>query len=67
VLGSAGRVAATLRRSGATMPEEELQTVAELMLRVSWTYLLNPRGGLDVTDEQSVRAYARQYLAPLVF
>ena len=67
VLGSAGRVAATLRRSGATMPDEELQTVAELMLRVSWTYLLNPRGGLDVTDERAVRAYARHYLAPLVY
>lgn len=66
VLGSAGRVAATLRRSGATMPAEELNTVAELMLRVSWTYLLNPRGGLDITDEGAVRDYARRYLAPLV-
>lgn len=66
VLGSAGRVAATLRRSGATMPDDELSTVAELMLRVSWTYLLNPRGGLDVTDERAVREYARRYLAPLV-
>jgi TetR/AcrR family transcriptional regulator len=66
VLGSAGRVAATLRRSGATMPDDELNTVAELMLRVSWTYLLNPRGGLDVTDEPAVREYARRYLAPLV-
>ena len=33
VLGSADRVAATLRRSGATMPDEELHIVAELMLR----------------------------------
>lgn len=66
VLGSAGRVAATLRRSGATMPADELNTVAELMLRVSWTYLLNPRGGLDITDEGAVRDYARRYLAPLV-
>ena len=37
------------------MPDDELNTVAELMLRVSWTYLLNPRGGLDVTDEVAVR------------
>ena len=48
------------------MPDDELNTVAELMLRVSWTYLLNPRGGLDVTDEVAVREYARRYLAPLV-
>ena len=67
VIGSAERVAGTLRRSGATMPDEELRTVAELMLRVAWTYLLNPRGGLDVTDEAAVRDYARRYLAPLVF
>jgi len=66
VLGSAERVASTLRRSGATMPDAELQTVAELMLRVAWTYLLNPQGGLDVTDEEAVRAHARRYLAPLV-
>ena len=66
VLGSAERVAGTLRRSGATMPDDELVTVAELMLRVAWTYLLNPRGGLDVTDEGAVRDYARRYLAPLV-
>ena len=67
VLGSAERVAGTLRRAGATMPDDELRTVAELMLRVAWTYLLNPRGGLDVTDENAVREYARRYLAPLVF
>jgi AcrR family transcriptional regulator len=67
VLGSADRVAATLRRAGATMPDDELHTVAELMLRLSWTFLLNPRGGLDVTDESAVRDYARRYLAPLVF
>jgi AcrR family transcriptional regulator len=66
VLGSADRVAATLRRAGATMPDGELLEVAELMLRLSWTYLLNPRGGLDVTDESAVRDYARRYLAPLV-
>jgi AcrR family transcriptional regulator len=66
VLGSAERVAATLRRAGATMPDEELRTVSELMLRLSWTFLLNPRGSLDVTDESAVRAYAGRYLAPLV-
>ena len=66
VLGSAERVAGTLRRAGAAMPDAELLTVAELMLRVAWTYLLNPRGGLDVNDEAAVRDYARRYLAPLV-
>jgi TetR/AcrR family transcriptional regulator len=66
VLHSAERVAATLRRAGATMPDDELRTVAELMLRVAWTFLLNPQGTLDVTDHGKVRDYARHYLAPLV-
>ncbi len=66
ILGSAHRVALTLRRSGADMPEAELDMVAELMLRLSWTYLLDSRGRLDVTDEVAVRAYASRYLAPLV-
>ena len=66
VLGSAERVAGTLRRAGAMMPDQDLLTVAELMLRVAWTFLLNPRGVLDVTDEDAVRAYARRYLAPMV-
>ena len=66
VLGSAERVAATLRRSGATMPDDELHVVAELMLRLAYTYLLNPRGNLDLSDEAAVRTYAARYLAPLV-
>jgi AcrR family transcriptional regulator len=66
VLGSAHRVADTLRRSGATMPDDELHVVAELMLRIAYTYLLNPHGTVDMTDPKAVRAYAEKYLAPLV-
>lgn len=66
VLGTADQVAKTLRRSGATMPDDELHVVAELMLRLAYTYLLNPRGNLDLTDDTAVRDYARRYLAPLV-
>jgi TetR/AcrR family transcriptional regulator len=67
VLGTADQVAKTLRRSGATMPDDELHVVAELMLRLAYTYLLNPHGNLDLTDDTAVRDYARRYLAPLVF
>lgn len=67
VIGSADRVARTLRRSGATMPERELHQVAELMLRLSYTYVLNPHGTVDMTDPVQVRAFAERYLAPLVF
>lgn len=66
ILGAADQVARTLRRSGATMPDEELHVVAELMLRIAYTYLLNPRGQVDMTDDATVRGYARRYLAPMV-
>jgi TetR/AcrR family transcriptional regulator len=67
VLGSAHRVAETLRRSGATMPNDELHVVAELMLRIAYTYMLNPHGAVDMTDDKAVRAYAAKYLASLVY
>ncbi|MGO4258518.1 TetR/AcrR family transcriptional regulator [Marmoricola sp. RAF53] len=66
VLGAADQVAQTLRRSGASMPDDELHVVAELMLRLAYTYMLNPHGALDLTDPAAVRDYARRYLAPLV-
>jgi len=67
VIALSDQVAATLRRSGATMPDDELHVVAELMMRVAYTYILNPGGHLDMTDDRVVRAYAKQYLAPLVY
>ena len=66
LLDSAHRVADTLRRSGATMPDDELHVVAELMLRIAYTYLLNPHGSVDLTDPAAVHGYAEKYLAPLV-
>lgn len=67
VIALSDQVASTLRRSGATMPDDELHVVAELMMRVAYTYILNPGGHLDMTDDQAVRSYAKQYLAPLVY
>jgi hypothetical protein len=66
MLAQGDRVARTLRRSGATLPDDELRMVAELMLRLATTYLLDPEGRLDLTDEQAVRDFAKRYLAQLV-
>ena len=66
ILGSAHRIAETLRRSGATMPDDELHVVAEMMLRVAYTYMLQPHGSVDMTDPKAAEDYARRYLAPLV-
>ena len=67
IIALSDQVAATLRRSGATMPDDELHVVAELMMRVAYTYILNPHGNVDMSDDAVVRAYAKQYLAPLVY
>jgi TetR/AcrR family transcriptional regulator len=66
ILVATERVAGTLRRSGATMPDEDLHEVAELLLRVAYSYLLNTSGTLDVTDPDAVRRWAERRLAPLV-
>lgn len=60
------RVARTLRRSGATMPDDELALTAELLLRIASTYFLDPMGHLDLDDEAAVRAFAARCLSPLV-
>jgi len=66
VLSQSDRIARTLRRSGATMPDAELVLAAEILLRLASTYLMNPEGHLDLTDEHAVRDYAKRYLSPLV-
>ena len=66
VLAHSQRVAATLRRSGARMPDDELHLVAELLLRLASTFLLDPTGRLDVDDPLAVRDYAKRFLSQLV-
>ncbi|WP_310961161.1 TetR/AcrR family transcriptional regulator [Nocardioides terrisoli] len=66
LLAQSDRVAHTLRRSGATMPDDELRMAAELLLRIATTYLLDPAGHLDLTDAHAVRDFAKRYLSPLV-
>ncbi|HEX7740636.1 MAG TPA: helix-turn-helix domain-containing protein [Marmoricola sp.] len=66
ILAQSDRIAQTLRRSGATMPVDELALAAETLLRLASTYLMNPDGHLDLTDEHAVRDYAKRYLSPLV-
>ena len=66
ILAQSDRIAQTLRRSGATMPDDELALAAETLVRLASTYLMNPSGHLDLTDEHAVRDYAKRYLSPLV-
>lgn len=66
LLEHSDRIARTLRRAGARMPDEELLVVAELMLRLASTFLLDPGGRLDMNDPEAVRDYAKRYLSQLV-
>ena len=66
LLAHSDRIARTLRRSGATMPDDELHLASELLLRVATTYLLDPDGHLDLTDPDAVRDFAKRYLSQLV-
>jgi AcrR family transcriptional regulator len=47
-------------------PEEDLRPVAELMVRVAVSFLLNPASCIEMEDEDQARAFARRYLAPLL-
>lgn len=60
-------VARSLRRSGPTMPDEDLRAVSEILIRLTMSVLLNREGQLDITDPKAVRQYAERYLARLIW
>ncbi|MFJ6071346.1 TetR/AcrR family transcriptional regulator [Streptomyces sp. NPDC093065] len=47
-------------------PGDDPRPVAELMVRVAVSFLLNPAGCIEMEDEDQARAFARRYLAPLL-
>lgn len=60
-------VAATLRLCGVTMPDDEVLTTAEILVRLVASLLTNRAGVLDINDTAAVRQYAQTYLARLVW
>ncbi|MGV0626736.1 TetR/AcrR family transcriptional regulator [Mycolicibacter minnesotensis] len=60
-------MAKALRAAGATMPEEDLVAAAELHVRVAASMTQMSTAVLDTSDEAAVNAYARKYLAPLIW
>ncbi|MFD1814242.1 TetR/AcrR family transcriptional regulator [Rhodococcus gannanensis] len=67
IVQAATQVASTLRRSGATMSDEDLAAVSELLVRIAVSLMLNPQGQLDISDQDAVRQYADRFLARLVW
>ncbi|RNL82222.1 TetR/AcrR family transcriptional regulator [Halostreptopolyspora alba] len=61
-------IAGHLRR-GQSAPDDadrEPEPVAELMVRIAVSFLLNPESCVEIDDAEQCRAFARRYLAPLI-
>ncbi|MFI8306346.1 TetR/AcrR family transcriptional regulator [Streptomyces sp. NPDC085927] len=62
-------VASRLRqeqRAGNVAGEVDVSLVAEMMVRVSASFLVIPSHVIDLDDEERVRAVARQFLVPML-
>ncbi|MBM7368385.1 TetR/AcrR family transcriptional regulator [Gordonia hydrophobica] len=59
-------IAATLRHTGATMPDDDLALVSEHFVRIALSLTQIQSRRFDVADLDSVRDYAIRLLAPLV-
>ncbi|GAB2661732.1 TetR/AcrR family transcriptional regulator [Nocardia goodfellowii] len=64
---ASGLVAKSLRRSGATMSDEDLGAVSEILIRITASLIQNREGQLDISDPEAVRRYAERYLSRLVW
>ncbi|MCX4965990.1 TetR/AcrR family transcriptional regulator [Streptomyces sp. NBC_00654] len=67
-LAMRGYVAGRLRqvRRAEGRPESDPTPVAELMVRITVSFLLNPVSCFELDDDEQVRAFARRYLVPLL-
>ncbi|ALC27021.1 TetR family transcriptional regulator [Streptomyces sp. CFMR 7] len=62
-------VASRLRQeqsSGNVAAEVDVELVAELMVRVSASFLVTPSQVVDVDDDEQIGAVARQFLVPML-
>ena len=61
-----GYLAEHLRRAQNTDHGEDPEPVAELMVRIAISFLLNPQSCVELSDEGQARAFARRSLAPVL-
>jgi TetR/AcrR family transcriptional regulator, repressor for uid operon len=62
-------VAGQLRReqsAGNVSPDVDAELVAELMVRISTSFLITPSLLIDLDDDEQVHAVARQFLVPML-
>ncbi|GED99860.1 putative transcriptional regulator, TetR family protein [Gordonia spumicola] len=61
------RVARTLRRAGATMPDDDLLQAVELHVRLVTSFLESPVDDPERRTPEHVRAMAAKFLAPMIY
>jgi AcrR family transcriptional regulator len=77
LIGDDGRTVATRQRvladqlrreqdAGHVSPEVDVELVAEMMTRVSTSFLVAPSHVVDLDDEEQVREVARRFLVPML-
>ncbi|CAM3610289.1 TetR/AcrR family transcriptional regulator [Smaragdicoccus niigatensis] len=66
IVDISAKVASTLRQAGATLSDERLREVSELLLRIAISFIAFPNGGIDVASDGQARRFAEDYLAPLI-
>jgi AcrR family transcriptional regulator len=54
------------QEAGVLGPQVDVQVAAELLVRLAFSFVLVPRSGLPLDDEERLRAIARAHLAPLL-
>lgn len=59
-------LAALIKVSGSTKPDEDLLIISELLMKISFSYLGSPSRFVSFEDPDAVRAFAAAHLAPLV-
>lgn len=65
--GASSAMAKALRAAGATMPDADLVAATELHVRLAVSIAQVPTTVLDVRDDQALSAYAKKFLAPLIW
>lgn len=48
------------------MPEADVDAIAELVVRIALSFVVAPASVLDVDDEETLRAFCRRWLGPVI-
>ena len=54
------------QRAGTVAADVDVEVVAEMMVRISTSFLVTPSHRIDLDDDQQVRAIARRFLVPML-